>query len=197
MGDAIHIYLDLHDKSRDGTAGAEADNGDGKETEISAAEKKKLKHKKNRDKKKAEEEQAAKTTTTTGGKPKKVDDDPEGEKFLEKDALEEASKLVKTLVLYCDNDVATHVLTYDVFRRQGKLLHCLQALLRIWNLSGCNVNYYKLIESLAHFCFVADLENEETPSAVREVVMAEAAPMLRGGEETPFANVAELRSAAS
>merc|ERR1719356_1610832 len=97
------------------------DDGDGKEAEMSAAERKKMKHQKKRQEKK-DESQTASKVTPAGGKPKKVDDDPEGEKLLEKDPMQEASKLVKTLVMYCDADAATHTLTYEVASRQGKLL---------------------------------------------------------------------------
>jgi peptide alpha-N-acetyltransferase len=193
--DSIRIYMELYDQKLKGEGeAAEAEDDNNKEAEMSAAEKKKLKHKKKRETKK-DEEKTGKTTTTTSGKPKKVDDDPDGEKLLEKDPMEEASKLVKQLVLYCGMDAATHVLTYDVFQRQGKLLHCLQALIRLWQLSGGDKLSYKLVASLTHFCFVAKLEDEAMPSAVREVILSELAPIL--GAEGPFESVAALRTAAT
>merc|ERR1712087_698763 len=111
--DAINIYLHIYDKKQKGewTNGA-AQDGDGKEAEMSAADKKKAKHAKARAAKKAEAEKAdAKTDAKAGGKPKKVDDDPNGDKLLEKDPMEEATKLAKTLVLNCSSDPQTHVLT--------------------------------------------------------------------------------------
>mmetsp|Transcript_30404 Transcript_30404/g.83776 ORF Transcript_30404/g.83776 Transcript_30404/m.83776 type:complete len:937 (-) Transcript_30404:396-3206(-) len=195
--DAISIYLELYDRQARGesaTAGA-AGAGDG-EADMSAAEKKKLKHKKQREAKKAGADKPAQAATGPGGKPKKVDDDPDGLKLLEKDPMEEASKLVKTLVLHCDLEPATHVLTYEVFSRQGRLLHCLQALLRLWNLARRDPLYYKLIAPLAHFCFVADLEAEAMPSAVREVILSELAPVL-GASGGPFESVTQLRTAAT
>mmetsp|Transcript_72056 Transcript_72056/g.166940 ORF Transcript_72056/g.166940 Transcript_72056/m.166940 type:complete len:934 (-) Transcript_72056:402-3203(-) len=195
--DAIWIHLELYDRrARGDPLGAVDVDGEGKEADMSAAEKKKLKHKKQREAKKAGVDKPAAAVTGPGGKPKKVDDDPEGQKLLEKDPMEEATKLVKTLVLYCDLEPATHVLTYEVFRRQGRLLHCLQALLRLWHLSGSDPLYYKLIAPLAHFCFVADLEADGMPSAVREVILTELAPVLQA-TDGPFKTVAELRVAAT
>mmetsp|Transcript_95974 Transcript_95974/g.271524 ORF Transcript_95974/g.271524 Transcript_95974/m.271524 type:complete len:934 (-) Transcript_95974:149-2950(-) len=192
--DAIRIYLELYDQKsrREATGAAEVADG-GKDAEMSKEEKRKLKHKNKRDKKKDDEAKEAKATTT-GSKPKKVDDDPEGEKLLDKDPMEEASKLVRNLVLHSSMDNATHVLTYDVFSRQGKLMHCLQALLRLWELSGRDMMHYKLIAPLAHFCFVAKLDDENMSSAVKEVIMSELATIF--GEE-PFADLAALRAAAA
>eukprot|EP00448_Togula_jolla_P003092 CAMPEP_0170598526 /NCGR_PEP_ID=MMETSP0224-20130122/16298_1 /TAXON_ID=285029 /ORGANISM="Togula jolla, Strain CCCM 725" /LENGTH=911 /DNA_ID=CAMNT_0010923091 /DNA_START=175 /DNA_END=2907 /DNA_ORIENTATION=+ len=193
--DSIKIHLELHDKKARGEVddSAEVDD-DGKETELSASDKRKMKHKNRRAQKKVEEEQA-KQATTPSGKPKKVDDDPEGDKLLEKDPMEEASKLMRTLVLYCTLDPATHVLTYEVFSRQGKLLHCLQALIQLYELSGNDVLYYKLAPYLTHFCFVAKLGDEAMPAAVREVIMSELATIL--GEKEAFANPAAVRKAAT
>lgn len=192
--DAIRIYLELYEKRRRGepVTAAEA-AAEGKDSEVSAAERRKLKQKQKKEEKKAEEERA-KQATTPGGKPKKVDDDPNGEKLLAQDPLEQCGKLVKTLVHHCGADAATHVLTYDVFSRQGRLLHCLQALLRLWQLGGHDALYYKLVAPLAHFCFAANLEGEAVPEPVRQVVLAELAPLL--GNSGAFGSVAELRAAA-
>lgn len=195
--DAIKIYLELFDaKARgDGTDGKEG-GGEGDEAEMSAEAKRKIKHKKKREAQQAEAKKAVKSTGSTG-KPKKVDDDPDGEKLLQKEPMEEASKIAKTLVLYASSDAATHVLTYDVFSRQGKVMHCLQALRKLWELSGRDVLHYKLVAPLAHFCFVLELENESTPQAVREVVLSELAPILRGEGSKPFESIAALRKEAS
>jgi len=108
--------------------------------------------------------------------------------------MEEASKIAKNLVLHSSVDPATHVLTYDIFSRQGKLLHCLQALLRLFELSGRDLLHYKLSPSLAHFCFAAKLDAEDIPAAIKEVIMTELA-VLFGGKA--FANLGELRAAAT
>jgi len=191
--DAIKIYLELFDmKARGEAVGSSAANGDGNAEDMSAADKKRMKQKLKKEAAKAKAEPKA---AAAGGKPKKVDDDPDGDKLLEKDPMEEANKLVKTLVMYCTNDAATHVLTYDVMCRQGKLLHCLQALLKLWELSGRDNTHYKLVAPLAHFCFVAELEKEGTPAAVREVILSEMAPVL--GVDKAFGGVADLRVAAT
>jgi len=160
---------------------------------MSAADKKKQKHKNKRDKSKAEPKAAP--GLGKDGKPKKVDDDPDGEKLLEKDPMQEATKLVTQLVKKCSTDAATHVLTYDIFSRQGKLLHCLHALIRLWTLCGGDKLHYKLIEPLAHFCFVVNLEDEAMHSAVREVILSELAPIF--GLDKPLENVAALRAKAA
>merc|ERR1712176_1683867 len=108
-----------------------------------------------------------------GGKSKKIDDDPDGKKLLEKDPMEQASKIVKNLVLYSSEDLASHVLAYEIFSRQGKLLHCLQALIRLFELCGRDVSHYKLASSLAHFCFTIKLDSDGMPAAVREVILGE------------------------
>merc|ERR1711957_545404 len=102
---------------------------------------------------------------------------------------------VKTLVLYCDADPHTHKLTYEVFIRQGRLLPCVHALLRLWELCGKDHLHYKIVAPLAHFCFVAELDSDSTPAVVKEVVMSEFACVL--GETSPFKNVAALRKVAS
>jgi peptide alpha-N-acetyltransferase len=193
--DAIRIYVEIWDQKQRGEGPAAKKEEAEEETKLTASEMKALKHKQKRSKKKADDEIAEKNKTAAGGKPKKVDDDPEGEKLIEKDQMEESQKLVRNLVLYSDLDPVTHVLSYDVFSRQKKWLHCLQALIRLWRLSGDDVLSYKLITPLAHFCFEADLENKDMNVAVREVILAEMATLL--GEAKPFKDVKAVRAAAS
>mmetsp|Transcript_69251 Transcript_69251/g.122518 ORF Transcript_69251/g.122518 Transcript_69251/m.122518 type:complete len:938 (+) Transcript_69251:113-2926(+) len=199
--DAIRIYLELFDaKARGDTTLNGAEGGAaGGEAELSAEDKKKLKHKKKREAQKAEAQKTdSKTSSTASGKPKKVDEDPDGEKLLQQDPVEQANKIVKILVNHCSLEAATHALTYEVLSRQGKVLHCLQALRKLWELSGKDPFHYKLIAPLSHFCFVMDLESASMPEAVKEVVLAEIAPVLKGDESAaPFASVADLRKVAS
>jgi len=193
--DAIKIYVELFEMKARGEAITAADqNGDSRAEDMSAADKKKMKHKMKREAAKVKEEKDAKAAAA-GGKVRKVDEDPDGEKLLEKDPMEEANKLVKTLVLYCSNDAATHVLTYDVLSRQGKWLHCLQSLIRLWELVGRDATAYKLVAPLAHLCFVADLGGEGMHPAVREVILSEMAPILGAGKA--FADLQALRVAAA
>lgn len=193
--DAIKIYLELYDRKLRGEGDATKSEKDGdNEAELSAEEKRRLKHKKKREGKKAEEEKA-KQVVAAGGKPRKVDDDPDGEKLLEKDPMEEASKLVKSLVSSCKLDPATHILMYELCRRQDKYLHCLQALIKLWELTGRDLSNHKLIAPLAHFCFEAKLDDPNMHSAVREVLLSEVAPVL--GASEAFENVAALRASAT
>lgn len=191
--DAIRIYLELFDQNASGKETKASDTNVNEEVELSAEEKRRLKHKKKREDKKAEDEKA-KQAVAAGGKAKKVDDDPDGEKLLEKDPMEEANKLVKTLMASCMMDTVTHVLLYETCRRQGKWLHCLQAVIKLWELTGKDLTHYKLIEPLAHFCFVANLGDAAVPKAVLDVILAEMAPIL--GAPGPFENVDAFRVAA-
>jgi len=196
--DAIRIWLELYDQKMRGDAPtAEAEDEDSKEAEMSQSEKRKMKHKKKRETKKVEEEQALKAATSSGGKPKKVDDDPDGNKLLQKDYMEEASKLVKQLVLYCKGDAATHLLMFDCCIRQGRLLHCIQALISLYDITGRDLSNYKLISAMAQFCFSEKLDNDAMPSAVREVILQELAPVLDAESGKSFESVVELRQAAT
>jgi len=197
--DAIGIYVVLHDQKALGLAAGNADDEGEKEEELSAAEKKKLKHKKKRAEAKVVDEQKKVEGSTSGGpggKPRKVDDDPNGDKLLEKDPMEEAVKLLKTFVLFCGQDCATHTLTYEVFSRTGRWLHCVQALLRLWTLCGRDKLHYKLIAPLAHLCFVAKLDDEAVPAPVRQVVLSEIGLIL-GVNGDGMATTDDLRRAAN
>jgi len=214
--DAVKIYLELYDAKVagvDGVAGGDKADGypqaagwagdgvakTGNEDELSAEEKKKLKHKKKREAQKQEQKATttAQNATATTGKPKKVDDDPDGEKLLQQDFMEQASKIVRTMVTFSGLDSATHVMTYEVFSRQKKVLHCLQALRQLWELGGEDKFYYKLVAPLTHFCFVMDLEKDVPEQICKEVVLPEIAVILGGEGATPFTSVTQMREAAS
>ncbi|CAL1164591.1 unnamed protein product [Cladocopium goreaui] len=104
---------------------------------------------------------------------------------------------VRTMVTFSGLDSATHVMTYEVFSRQKKVLHCLQALRQLWELGGEDKFYYKLVAPLTHFCFVMDLEKDVPEQICKEVVLPEIAVILGGEGATPFTSVAQMREAAS
>jgi len=195
--DAVKIYLEVFDLKTRGEWKEKKKDDEDPEANLSPEEKKKLKHKKKREEK-AKQDEKAKQVAAAGGKPKKVDEDPEGAKLLEKDPMEEACKLVKVLTQYCWEDPATHKLVYDTMQRQGKLLQCLQALIKLWELTGKDNTNYKIIAPLAHFCFVAKIDEPRINPAVQEVIMSELAPILAPElGDKPFASVAALRASAS
>jgi len=199
--DAIKIYVELFDMHARGEGPKKKADEEDPEAGLSAEQKRALKHKKKRETAKVEAE-AAKKAKEAGKDPtkapKKVDEDPEGEKLLEKDPMEEACKLVQVLTKYCWQDPATHILVYECMSRQGKLLHCLQALIKLWELTGKSMSNYKIIAPLAHFCFVAKIDEPRMNSAVQEVVMTELAPILAPElNGKPFESVAALRASAS
>jgi peptide alpha-N-acetyltransferase len=193
--DAIKIYLELFDMKERGEMVVKKKDEDDAEAELSAEEKRRLKHKKKREEK-AKQDEKAKQAAAAGGKAKKVDDDPEGEKLLEKDPMEEACKLAKVLTQYCWQDSATHLLVYECMTRQGKPLHCLQALIKLWELTGKDLTCYKIISPLAHFCFVAKIDDEKLNPAVKEVILSELAPLF-AADGKPLGSVAALRAAAN
>jgi peptide alpha-N-acetyltransferase len=192
--DAIKIYIELADMKERGEMPVKKKEEDDPEAGLSAEQKKALKHKKKREDAKVLAEKA-KQVAAAGGKVKKVDEDPEGEKLLEKEPMEEASKLAKALVQSCQQDPATHKLVYECMSRQGKLLTCLQSLIKLWELTGKDLTNYKIIAPLAHFCFVAKIDEPRISGTVQEVILEELAPVL--GSDKPFDSVKALRASAT
>jgi len=194
--DAIKIYLELFDMAARGE-GVSKKEEEKPDADMSAEDKKKLKHKKKREEAKVKAE-ADKKVAANGGKAKKVDEDPDGEKLLEKDPMEEACKLVKVLTQYCQQDPATHCLVYDCMSRQGRLLQSLQSLIKLWELTGKDLTNYKIISPLAHFCFVAKIDEPRINATVQEVILTELAPVLAPElKGKPFDSVKSLRASAS
>jgi len=189
--DSVKIYLELHDKKARGEALVPATpDSTTKKVELSSSEKRKLKQKMKREAEKGKKKEEA----TSSGKPKKVDDDPEGLKLLEKDPIEEAYRLVRTLMTSCRLDMATHILSYEVCSRTGKWLQCLQALMQLWKIGGNDLIHYKLIGPLSHFCYVADLDKDDMPVVVRRAIMSESARLF---DCDAFEDVRSLREAAT
>jgi len=188
--DSIKIYLELHDKKIRGEALVSATTeGTMEKVELSTSEKRKMKQKMKREAEKVKKKEGA----ASSGKPKKVDDDPEGLKLLEKDHIEEACRLVRTLMNSCSLDMATHILSYEVCSRMGKWLQCLRALVQLWKIGGNDLMHYKLIGPLSHFCYVADLDKDDMPKVVRRAIMFESARLF---ECDAFEDVRSLREAA-
>lgn len=197
--DSIQIYLELFDMNERGEGIVKKTDEADPEADLSAEEKRRLKHKKKREEQ-AKDKEKAKQAAASGKQAvaKKVDEDPDGQKLLEKEPMEEACKLAKTLTQYCWQDPATHVLVYECSSRQGKWLQCLQALIQLWRLVGKDLTHYKLSASLAHFCFVAKIDEPRINSAVQEVILSELAPVFNDGKDAKaFDSVASLRKEAS
>lgn len=97
-----------------------------------------------------------------------MDDDPEGEKLLQQDFMEQSSKIVRNMVMYSSLDTASHArrvgleapVVGDALRslqptEQGAALPpgaiCMgedrvrQALRQLWEVGGRNRLYYKLV----------------------------------------------------
>ena len=123
-----------------------ADNPDKEEEEepdystMTAAERKRAKAIARKKKRKTDAEKEKKEETAKqrangdkgkqgkGGKPSFIDEDPDGEDLLKKDALEEGKKYSSMLAMYAPKEIETWILRYDVAIRRGKALICLQAL---------------------------------------------------------------------
>merc|ERR1719272_2539592 len=195
--DAIKIYIELFDMKARGETVVKKKDDEDPEAGMTAEQKKAFKHKKKREEK-AKQEEKNKQVAAAGAKAKKVDEDPDGEKLLEKDPMEEACKLLKVLTQYCQQDPATHCLVYDCMSRQGRLLQSLQSLIKLWELTGKDLTNYNIISPLAHFCFVAKIDEPRINATVQEVILTELAPVLAPElKGKPFDSVKSLRASAS
>jgi len=144
---------------------------------LTAAEKKKLKHQQKRAAKSAEKQEGTSKGDEKNDKKAKKDDDPKGEKLLQPEKIEEDSlKIVRNLCKYCALDDMTYKWAYYIHERRGKLLLCVQALIRLWNLGKRDKLMPKLCPLLSHFCFKAGLEKAD--ARVLSVVLAKMGEIL-------------------
>jgi len=186
---AMQIYQHLWDNpvvtAKEETADAEAN--------LSAAEKKALKLKQKREAKKKEEKPEEKTEEKgKGGRPGRKDDDPKGEKLVVPEKVDEdALAIVRQLSKHCSLDPMTYKFSYYVHQRRGKLLQCVQALIRLWRLGGQDGLMPKLAPLLSHFAFKGGLENAD--ERVQKVALAQLSALLDAGK---LGSVKDLRAAA-
>jgi len=168
----IGIYLHLFDHPED----AKVNSKEQDYSKMTAAEKKKAKaiarKKKKQAEKKAEE---AAANAKKGGKAEVKDDDPDGEKLLARDALEEAKKYVATLVKNAPMHFSTWIFQYDVATRRQKYLMALQALFKAKAIDPGN---YQLFSRIVDFSFrILPKVTNESPAG--KVILSEAASLLR------------------
>ncbi|CEL91625.1 unnamed protein product [Vitrella brassicaformis CCMP3155] len=195
----IDLYLFLHSEKGKPGASESSEAPKAEEEALTPAERKRLKNKLKKEAKKAEASSSAaeeKTATTTQVKSKRrVDDDPHGAKLIEKDPIEEATKIAATLQEHCSLDPTTHALAYRLHKTRRMPLLQLRALRRLWELCQRDPFNHKLAPLLADFthnvCVNADQTNTDAPppspapspppglsDEVRSVLVSELAPLL-------------------
>jgi hypothetical protein len=173
---AMQIYMRLLDKPVESKS---EETGEA-DANLSAAEKKKLKHKQKREAK-GKEADAGKGDDKNA-KGAKKDDDPKGEKLLQSEKMhEDMLTIVRNLCKHCAMDDMTYKFAYYVQQRRGKLLLCIQALVRLWTRGGNDRLMPKLCPLLSHFCFKGGL-SADTDERVRSVALMQLGKIL---ESTP------------
>ena len=119
----VCIYLHLFDNPEDAVVRSKEPDY----SKMTAAEKKKAKAIARKKKKQAEKKAAeAAANPKKGGKAEVKDDDPDGEKLLTRDPLNEAKKYVATLTKNAPTNIYSWILQYDVATRRQKYLMALQ-----------------------------------------------------------------------
>lgn len=142
---AIQAYLEIADKAQRDAAGEGEDSGlsaadkkakkralaKARKAEFRKKEEEELKAKLAKEAEEKEKEAAKKKTAPTARvKEPPKDTDPFGEELVKKPALDEAWRFVSKLQDFAKSDIRTHLVAFDVAVRKGKVLLCLQALLR-------------------------------------------------------------------
>lgn len=186
---AMKLYLSL----LDAPVTEEAKETEENLENLSAAERKRLKHKQKREQeKKGKEAGNQKKEEKKDGRAAKKDEDPQGQKLLERAKMEEnVLGVVRRLQKHCSLDRATHKYAFRVHFRRGKLLLCAQALDRLYRLAQSDRFFPALSPLLMQFCLKADLASAD--ARILPVVFRILAPMLGQKQLT---SLEELRKAA-
>lgn len=177
----IKIYLHLHDNPATSNEDKEPDY-----SKMTAAERKKAKSiaRKKRiqaEKKEAERLKREGAKTEEGAQKKSdkkspIDEDPDGEELLKKDALEECKKYSAILSKHCKNRVETWALQFAVSVRRKKWLLALQALFKMRSIDSENAIFFSCLVDFASK--IPDFG--EIPGAVKQVVSEATAELLNG-----------------
>ncbi|KAG1104055.1 hypothetical protein G6F42_017140 [Rhizopus arrhizus] len=136
---AVEAYLALADKPKENTEIDEAN--------MTEAEKKKARNKARKAALKAQQDAEAKKVQIKEEAAKHkhdkkpVDEDPEGEKYLNTEKpLEDALQFVKPLELLAPNNVEVHALGFDIYIRQQKYLLAAKSLSKIAKIDKSDAN---------------------------------------------------------
>ena len=176
----VKIYLHLYDNPATTKEDAEPDY-----SKMTAAERKKAKAIARKKKKKAEKMEAEKQKKdgtngdkgdqNNGGKKTDLDEDPNGEEMMKKDALEEGKKYSAILSKHCQHKLETWALQYDVAIRRKKWLLALQALFRLRKMDPDSAEFF---ERVVDFGLKASDFGEQAP-AVKTVLTDGYADLLQ------------------
>lgn len=179
----IGIYLHLYDNPDLIKQDEEPDY-----SKMTAAERKRAKNiarKKKKAQEKKEAEQKQKEAAQNGGKNNNkkgggkhgadaVEEDPNGEELLKKDALEESQKYVSIVASFAPNRFETWMLQYDVAIRRKKYLLALQALFRARAIDADRSEYLtRLVDFSTRMNEMGDL-----PGAVGTIIKEETPRLL-------------------
>ncbi|KAI7743200.1 hypothetical protein M8C21_020556, partial [Ambrosia artemisiifolia] len=151
---AIRCYIKLYDTPP--KASTEEDNELAK---LPASQKKKMRQKQRKAEAKAKKEAEVKSEEANVGggskygkrNVKTVDPDPHGDKLLQiEDPLMEAGKYLKLLQKHSSDYLETHLLSFEVNMRKGKILLALQALKHLVQLDAENPDTHRCLIRFFH-----------------------------------------------
>ncbi|CAH0481768.1 unnamed protein product [Peronospora belbahrii] len=108
------------------------------------------------------------------------DDDPHGEKLVEKSALVEAWRFVAILQRYAADDVKTHLAAFDIALRKKKFLLCLQALLKALALEDLSLKAKTELNSRQSM-FLEEVKQVTNPILLRVIDERKAEMMVARG----------------
>ncbi|CAO0797103.1 unnamed protein product [Mucor circinelloides] len=144
---AVEAYLALADKPKENTEIDEAN--------MTEAEKKKARNKARKAALKAQQDAEAKKVQIKEEAAKHkhdkkpVDEDPEGEKYLNTEKpLEDALQFVKPLELLAPNNVEVHALGFDIYIRQQKYLLAAKSLSKIAKIDKSDASFKANLDKL-------------------------------------------------
>jgi peptide alpha-N-acetyltransferase len=159
---------------------------------MNAAQRKKAKaiarKRRNQAEKKEAERLKREEATAENGDQKKdakkspIDEDPNGEALLKKDALEEGKKYSAILSKHCPSRSETWAFQYDVSIRRKKWLLALQALLKMRSIDSENAEFFSRLVDFASKMS----EFEAVHDAVKRVVSEEVSKLLNQKSVTDY-----------
>lgn len=201
---AINCYVGLHDKP---FGSKEREEEDAANAGMTPAERKKMLSKQKKAAKKAAAAKAAAAATASTGKGKgkaavaedKGDekkkaggDDPMGEKEMKvAKPLDEAIKYLKSLTLLAPKRIESHLLSFEVYIRKGKLLLTLRSLKRAQAIDATHPDVHRA--QVRCLLKVKEMEATLNPK-VKEVMDAELAGVLGGEMDVAALNAKYLAS---
>jgi len=198
VGKIINCYLSIYDNPLKNVEDDKPDYSsmspaERKKAKAVARKKKKVAEKKLADAEQKRNEKLKNTSKQQKGAATpivKIDDDPNGDKLREKDAIEEAKKYSAILVKNSSNHFSTWIIQYDVSIRRNKMIMSLQALCKAKAIDPGN---YALFTRIIDFSQKNEAMCEHTSLAVQRTVMSGISTLLGGNLLSEFiSNAADI-----